>query len=223
MTTSYASGDLIPAISRYVEEENVYMIVMGSHGTTELSAKILGSNAQKVIRHAHCPVLVVKREVPTQPFENILFASDFSKESEGPYKWLMEFANRMGAHLHLLYITPYGSKGIPEKIETRMQAFADIYPLKASVYCEKDFELGIGIAHAAEEIKADLISLAHPERSALLRFLTGSVAEELANQLETPVLSLNMPNAVSLEELQEMSQVRRVSSSEHSEKKLVVN
>ena len=36
------------------------LIVMGSHGRTGLSHVIIGSVAEAVIRHAYCPVLVVR-------------------------------------------------------------------------------------------------------------------------------------------------------------------
>lgn len=40
------------------------LIVMGSHGRTGLSHVFIGSVAERVIRHAPCPVLVTKRSEP---------------------------------------------------------------------------------------------------------------------------------------------------------------
>ena len=34
------------------------LVVMGSHGRTGLRRALLGSVAEKVVRHAHCPVVV---------------------------------------------------------------------------------------------------------------------------------------------------------------------
>lgn len=42
------------------EDLNVNTIVMGSHGRTGLRRLLMGSVTEKVIGHAHCPVLVVK-------------------------------------------------------------------------------------------------------------------------------------------------------------------
>ncbi len=36
------------------------MIVMGSHGRTGLARILIGSVAERVVRKAHCPVLIVK-------------------------------------------------------------------------------------------------------------------------------------------------------------------
>lgn len=43
------------------EEENVSVIVIGSHGKSNIAEMLLGSVSEKVIRKAKKPVLVVKR------------------------------------------------------------------------------------------------------------------------------------------------------------------
>ena len=42
------------------KEEQADMIVIGSHGRSGLSHVLIGSVAEKVVRHASCPVLVVR-------------------------------------------------------------------------------------------------------------------------------------------------------------------
>ena len=44
------------------QEHEVDLIVMGTHGRTGLAHMFLGSVAEKVIRHATCPVLVTRSE-----------------------------------------------------------------------------------------------------------------------------------------------------------------
>ncbi len=48
------------AITEYADEEKVDLIVIGSHGRTGLTRMLIGSVAEKVVRHAHCDVLVVR-------------------------------------------------------------------------------------------------------------------------------------------------------------------
>lgn len=43
------------------ESDHVDLIVMSSHGRTGLSRLLMGSVAENVLRHAKCPVLVVKQ------------------------------------------------------------------------------------------------------------------------------------------------------------------
>jgi nucleotide-binding universal stress UspA family protein len=48
------------AISRHAEEIQADLIVMGTRGLTGLKHVVLGSVAERTIRHAPCPVLTLK-------------------------------------------------------------------------------------------------------------------------------------------------------------------
>ena len=53
-------GDAAAEITRVAAEREVDLIVISSHGRTGLGRIIFGSTAEAVVRHATCPVLVVK-------------------------------------------------------------------------------------------------------------------------------------------------------------------
>jgi nucleotide-binding universal stress UspA family protein len=48
------------AILNYASTTNINLIVMGTKGRTGLKRFLIGSVADSVMRHAHCPVLVVR-------------------------------------------------------------------------------------------------------------------------------------------------------------------
>jgi universal stress protein A len=47
-------------ILKFVKENNIDLIVIGTHGRTGIDRVIFGSTAQRVVRHSPCPVLTVK-------------------------------------------------------------------------------------------------------------------------------------------------------------------
>ena len=53
-------GDAATEIARVAAEKSCDLIVMGTHGRTGIERVLLGSVAEKVIRHAACPVLTTK-------------------------------------------------------------------------------------------------------------------------------------------------------------------
>jgi len=59
--TRVVVGEPIYEICQAVGREQADLIIMGSHGRTGLSHVLLGSVAERVIRHASCPVLVVRK------------------------------------------------------------------------------------------------------------------------------------------------------------------
>jgi nucleotide-binding universal stress UspA family protein len=55
-----AHGDAAGEIVRVAKERGIDLIVISSHGRTGWGRILFGSTAESVVRHAHCPVLVVK-------------------------------------------------------------------------------------------------------------------------------------------------------------------
>ncbi len=47
-------------IAKFVEENNIDMVVLGTHGRKGIDRMIFGSTAEQVVRNAPCPVLSVK-------------------------------------------------------------------------------------------------------------------------------------------------------------------
>jgi universal stress protein A len=53
------TGDPATEIVRLAKEEQSDLIVLPTHGRTGLSHVFFGSVAEKVVRHAECPVLTL--------------------------------------------------------------------------------------------------------------------------------------------------------------------
>ena len=64
------------------KKHKIDLIVMGSQGASGLQEMFIGSNTEKVVRRSSVPVLVVKSNGVEFDIKNIVFASDFKKESK---------------------------------------------------------------------------------------------------------------------------------------------
>jgi len=53
-------GNPVDEITRFIDEEKVSLVVMGTHGRTGLQHLLVGSVAERVVRMATCPVLTVR-------------------------------------------------------------------------------------------------------------------------------------------------------------------
>ena len=58
--THFRSGDPDKEILRTAESLGVGLIVMGSRGLGAISRALMGSVSDSVVKHAHCPVLVLR-------------------------------------------------------------------------------------------------------------------------------------------------------------------
>ena len=54
-------GQPFDEINRYAKQHDIDLILMGTHGHGPVSEMLIGSVADKVVRTAPCPVLVVRQ------------------------------------------------------------------------------------------------------------------------------------------------------------------
>ena len=62
VVTCVEIGQPATRIVEYAEKHDADLIVIPSHGHHGIKRALLGSVAERVIRHANCPVLVLRRE-----------------------------------------------------------------------------------------------------------------------------------------------------------------
>ncbi len=98
-----------PAVRRALEEENVDLIVLGTHGRTGAEKLLLGSVAEETFRRSPVPVLTIGPGVRSSVhnggrFHRVLFATDFSPESLAGAPYAVTLAQENQARLLLLLV-----------------------------------------------------------------------------------------------------------------------
>src|SRR5208283_2577721 len=82
-TSIERGGSVWPVLSHVLEEHEVDLIVLGTHGRTGAQKLLLGSSAEEVFRRARVPVLTIGPGVKSGAhsggkFRCVLFATDFN-------------------------------------------------------------------------------------------------------------------------------------------------
>lgn len=175
------------------KKHKIDLIVMGSQGASGLQEMFIGSNTEKVVRRSTVPVLVVKSNGMEFDIKNIVFASDFKKESKKTFPKVMEFANLFGAKFHFLYVNTIHNFNTTKAIEERMQNFIkdfDLKDYKKVIY--NDISIENGILSYSNDAKADLIALNTHGRSGLSQLFNGSIGAELTNHALKPVITFKL-------------------------------
>ncbi len=172
------------------KELDIDLIVMGSHGSKGIKEFLIGSNTERVINLATCPVLAVKKYQPISSISNIVFASDFSDNAITTYNDLLPVFNVFKSKLHFLkIITPlnfepsYKSMASIKAFVERVNA-GNVVTSTFADYSEEE-----GIQHYAESVNAGVIALGTNARSGLGQFLRGNLAARLVNHSDKMILS----------------------------------
>jgi len=185
------------------------LIVIATHGYTGLKHVLLGSTAERVVRHAPCPVLVLrgreKRGTKTafspDKVRSILVPVDFSKSSLDAVSLALTVARKYKAELTLLHVIETLHPDLLIDItqsqrdarvagHERLGKLADATK-KAWPHTGRELRTGhpvTTITALAKRTNADLIVMGTHGRTGLKRGLLGSVAERVVRHAPCPVL-----------------------------------
>jgi nucleotide-binding universal stress UspA family protein len=185
---------------------------MGSHGRSGIQRVIFGSVAERVLRSAPCPVMVVPPHDGVAPsavsFKHIVCAIDFSASWLAGLTWAKSLAEQADARLSLLHVIEVPPElrvpavsydnvdGLHAAVEADILArLRSFVPPSASPFCFVETATAAGAAgHAilrfAEERDADLIVMGAQGHRAFDRWLFGSKTQDVVCGSTCPVLTV---------------------------------
>lgn len=192
------------------------LIVMATQGTTGLKRALLGSTAERVVRHAACPVLTLRRVAGTKSpglksatlaprINRILVPVDFSSRSKATVQFASGLAQTMHARLALVHVVaPLATRSSRFRAEfkqhadeTNQNAKKQLNTLAATVPAGIKVEVLLrqdiphrGIVAAAKHWRSDLIVLPTRGLTGVKYVVLGSTAEAVVRHAACPVLTL---------------------------------
>jgi nucleotide-binding universal stress UspA family protein len=211
----YARHGLIwTNLAGIIVENEVDLIVVGTHGRTGLGKLLLGSVAENILRHAPCPVLTIGPKVsgraklpepsardvapPELDVRQILFATNFAKNAALAAGDAVSLAQEFRARLTLIHvIEDYARLGSnPAPIEDNLNRLRELIPRNAQLQYIPETLIDFGnaperILKAAAEREADMIILgAHSSSEVGGTHLPWSAAHHVIAQAHCPVLTI---------------------------------
>ncbi len=203
-------GDVAAEILAAVEAAD--LLVIGTHGRSGFERLVLGSIAERLLRQARCPLLIVPRASPdatdTVPrlFHRIVAAVDFSPASAQAAAFAISLAEEADAHLTLLHALDLPPAveawiGETEEGQSRVQQWRlgalarlrDLVPADVRTCCHIEERVETDAAsHAILDVAADrqagLIVIGAHGGGRLERMFVGSTAQRVVRQAVCPVL-----------------------------------
>ncbi|MDX2250893.1 MAG: universal stress protein [Nitrospira sp.] len=169
------------------------LVVVGSRGLGTLDRFMMGSVSTAVMLHASCPVLVVKEAA--KPIRRILFATDGSPASEKARQFLIkQFRIQQDTDpvvILLVHVMPYLRYPVVKEAGEKLLA-QETAKLEKAGYRVREFPR---VGPAGDEImkvvgreQPDLIVTGAKGRSAITRFLQGSVSIKIVQRSDCSVL-----------------------------------
>jgi len=187
-------GGIHENILAYADKLGVDLIIMGTHGSHGMKELFVGSNTQRIVRLANCPVITVKQEVSNFDIKKIVYAADFEdKGANANLGRLVEFAKLFKAAIHLLYVnTPSLFEDSAVSMKKMKQVAIDFGLDEQNIHIYNHSIIEGGIIEFAEDEFFDLVSLTTYGYKGLRRTLNDIIAEQVVNHCKIPVLTFNL-------------------------------
>ena len=217
-------AELVPgrpweSLLEYAKSHNADFIVVGPHGAEPgdfllggIRQRMLGSTADRLVRHAPCPVWVVPPGSEAAPFAKWMVAVDFSPCSNEAVQLAHLLAHRTGGSLALVHVTSPADvpdSEVPEPARwpqalheaTRKQAAQDLAKLAAGLQDVKVSQhvrprwsrLHLELLEEAKEQSTSVLVMGSHGRKGIRQLVLGSVAERALRVSSIPILVTREP------------------------------
>jgi len=187
-------GSLFHVISDYASENNVSMVIMGTHGIKGMQ-KFTGSYALKVIVGSKIPFIVVQ-EPPTKKdsFKDIVFPLDYRTEAKQKLQWALFLVKYFGVKINIIIPTIkdkslnnklMANVHFAEKILDKYDCDYELHKIEGSNSAEESIAF-------AQKVDADMILIMTTKGIGITDYVLGAQEQYIiANTAKVPVMVVN--------------------------------
>ena len=199
VSTRFLSGVPWAQIAEIPTDPEIDLVVIGSHGRTGVSRFLLGSVAERVVRHARCSVLVARGEY--RGHQHVLCSVDFSDSSRTAMRRAGELARESVTLFHAIEIPALfafepSRSGEAFELDRRALRLTEAWGAELATMTTAAVSTRTAFGAPADETLAlldadprlDLVVVGSRGRTGIRRVLLGSVAEKIVRYARTSVL-----------------------------------
>ena len=194
--TMVSKGKIYQQINEVSEMISADLIIMGTNGSQGSSSKVIGSNAEKVVRLSKCPVITIKGKYHMQGCENIILPIDIEKETKQKVTYALEYARYWDATIRVVSVVLRDNQEIRERLTKNINQVKE-FIVKAGVKCtaeliegEKKQTLGDFVFEYEKQFESDLIMIMTKKEELSLSNNISDTARYIINNSEIPVMSI---------------------------------
>jgi nucleotide-binding universal stress UspA family protein len=185
-----------------INEEGIDLVVMGARGIGRIQEQVFGSVSHRVMTHASCSTLIVKK--PVRKFQQVLIPVENQEDGEAVVRFVQKKPFRDSISATVLHVIPFSEPVWPvgamisPEFRKEMIAYGEKFTngisaeLKQIGY-EAQGRVVIGapshtIMEEATKREADVIMMRTHSRSGVSRFFLGSVSHSVVHHTESSIL-----------------------------------
>lgn len=195
-TITVETGKPYEEIEDLAEEFNPSMIILGRNENSSQTKKYLGSNTLHIINETDYPVVTIfGKNKPSEAEKTILLPLDLSKNFNEQITVALEYAKTFNAKIKAIAIDFVDSIAYDAKQLVKMNKIKDFFEeknieIETEIIEDKKENIAKIINQYAEKTNPIFVVIMLKEETNFKRFFIGSVAREIIESCNAPVLSV---------------------------------
>lgn len=186
-------GRVEEGIISFAEENDIDLIVMGTKGDEERGMWSKGSFTKYITNHTSIPVLSLKCDRSNISLGEVVFVSDFLENRKLNFDVLKRLQLAFDSKLTLLKIVTKDDDSDLDVMHDEMVAFAKTNDLlNTEIIIQTDESVELGIKNFADARNVDLVVLGTNQNVGISRLFSGSISDELIENLKYPMLTFSL-------------------------------
>ena len=191
---SISVGNPYIDIAEKIVEMDADIVIMGTKGASGLKEFFIGSNAEKIVRSATCPVITLSQSADVKDIKDIAFATNIVDVSDELVTRVKQLQDMFGSKVHLVRINTPNNFERDQIIEKGLEEMAKRFMLKDyTINIYNDVYEDQGILSFAGKINANMVAMGTHGRKGLAHLFAGSLAEDVVNHAKKPIWTCQMP------------------------------
>ncbi len=194
VTSEIRNGKIYDQINDVAEELNASFIIMGTAGSQGLKKKFIGSNALRVVKQSHTPVITIKGKHHNKGCKIIVLPLDLTKETREKVGKAIEFAKAFGSLIMTVSVIETEDEFVLNHLKRQMnqvnQYIQEHGIQVTSDLVEKKGSVAETILEFSKNVNADLLMIMTQQETDFTDLFIGSQAQAVINNSDIPVLSI---------------------------------
>jgi nucleotide-binding universal stress UspA family protein len=192
------AGKIYDKITETAEMIDASLIIMGTDGTPkDMKKKFIGSNANKVVRSASCPVITLKGKEIKNQCDLIALPLDLNKETREKVTHAIKFARLFNSAVRVFSVSfDNNDDTVKNKLKRNLSQVNEFIQTKG-VECSMEYveissskSFSGSIVEYTQSIGADFLMIMTKEEDNLELNFLGSNARKVINKSDIPVMSI---------------------------------
>ncbi len=193
INTKISDTSLVQSIKDMVDHEHYDLVVIGTKGSSGLEEALIGSNTEKIVRHASCPVISIPGVVDATKVKRILVPVDIREIKASFLNQVASLQEQFDAKLEFLWVkTPHNIEN-EERVSRELGRVIEEHGISNFEFSTvRDVFPSDGIFWHADDTNAHMIAMPTHARRGISHWLSGSLTEDTVNHTDIPVWSFKM-------------------------------